>query len=558
MKELKDSQGDDKVMSRFQSKFQLTKKINNSINKIKEDTKSRIDKIKEDIALSQDLNRFINEWKDIMYELGLHTETYNTYTLLNIEKKPYGYCCNIYATKGLNLDDLEKAKSYIETGIGCIFLFYVKKGKKTAEAKFITEGFGGDKIKFIPPKTTQFELYLGNSVDGTPVIISAKEVSHFLLSGSNGSGKSRMLDCMITTLIHNCNELQLELYLAQIAKNDLVIYEDAKCCRAFCETLDEVEIMLSHIIKKMEERSKLIKPMRKDFKGSDISDYNKLHPSSPLSVCWVIFDEIASIMDKTGDEKDITKLKSKITKMIEEIARVGRALGIFLGVCIQRPTAQMLSPTVKSQTNLKISFSQNNIKSSEVATDDPNIAIGLDERVAVYSCRAKGFDFVKTPFINDSIIAEYVKPKSQRGHRDLFSDLEKLNKKPQPPKLIPNSTNMREETVSKPTDKGTAPLPSQIKEIKKEENISQEQNNKKDEATMTPKINTTKLNVKTPNGIMDFSAIDNTKTTIDEKIKENINNIPNYVPYEPINTKIVIDQTNLSLFKTQKPIKNKE
>lgn len=551
------------------SKPKIIKKICNKVN-------NKLNKIKEDITLNNEINCLINEWKDIMYELGLHTNTYNTYTLLNIEKKPYGYHCNIYATKGLDLEELEKAKPYIETGLGCIFLFYTKKGKKVAEAKFITEGFGGDKIKYVPPKTSPFELYLGNSVDGIPVIISVKDVSHFLLSGSNGSGKSRMLDCMITTLIYNCDETELELYLAQIAKNDLVIYEDAKCCRAFCETLSEVEIMLEHIMIKMDERSKLIKPMRKDFKGSDVSDYNKIHSDRKLSACWIIFDEIASIMDKTGDDKDTTKQKSKITKMIEEIARIGRALGIFIGVCLQRPTAQMLSPTVKSQTNLKISFAQNNIKSSEVATDDPHIAIGLDDRVAVYSCRARGFDFVKTPFINDKIIEQYIKPKSQRGHRNLFTDLKKIksDKSSQSQPKINNSDIKEDSIPSKQTDKGTAPLPPQIKKIPKEETheeisktqpkvsnikireILKDVSSKKEEVAVES-IPETKvvLNNKIPNGDMQFNKVDPTKVAANqEKLIENVKQIENYVPYKPIESKVIIDQTKIGILKTQKPI----
>lgn len=484
---------------------------------IKQKINSNLEKMKENISISKEINKLSNDWKDLMYELGLHTNTFNIFTLLNITKQPYGYSCNIYATKGLNLEDLEKAKPYIETGLGCIFIFNVKqKGSKIAEAKFVTNGFGGDDIKFTPPKTSPFELYIGNSVDGKPVIISSKKVSHFLLSGSNGGGKSRMLDCMISTLIYNCNESELELYLCQIAKNDLVIYEDAKVCRAFCDTLENVEIMLNHIMGKMKERDKLIKPMRKAFKGSDITDYNRIHPDRKLSVCWIIFDEIASIMDKTGDDKNTKNQKNKIIAMTEEIARVGRALGIFLGVCIQKPTAEMLSPTVKSQTNLRISFSQNNQKSSEVAMDDPYIALGLPDRIAVYSCRGGDFDFVKTPYIDDKTVEKYVASKYQSGHRNLFSDLRKLKKD------IRNQENKHKATQKSSLSNGKAPIP-----INKDENS------------------------------LTFDIIDKIGKEPNKPIVS-ICNSPDFVPYNPPdkNTK-VIDKTDTKLLLKSEESKKK-
>lgn len=546
---------------------------------LKQSINNKLAKMKEEAQINREINGLINDWKDIMYELKLHTETLNTFTLINIKKENYGFSSTIYATKGMNLEDLEKCKPNIETGLGCIFLYNKKKGSKTAEAKFITNGFGGNNIKFIPPKTSPFELYLGNSVDGSPVIISVKDVSHFLLSGSNGSGKSRMLDCMLTTLIYNCDETELELYLAQISKNDLIIYEDAKCCRAFCETLDEVEAMLKHCLEKMNERDKLIKPMRKDFKGSNISDYNKLHPDRKLSVCWIIFDELASVMNKNGNSAEVKKQKENIIAMMELIARVGRALGIFLGCCLQRPKAESLSPDIKSQANLRISFSQNNSKSSEVAMDDAQIAVGLDERVAVYSCRATGYDFVKTPYIDDKVIEKYVKPVSQRGHRNLFTDLKKIKKnfetiksnspqtnnngtteiQPIPPTTnaeLPNLQNI-EEIIKRTLDAQLKTPPKKITEKEKEVSVT----NSNETIQNKPIASQPKIKYEEEIIPIKFDKVDpEIKTKEVQELHENIKAIDNFVPYidySKFKKVKIIDQTKISS-KTEKPKKSKE
>lgn len=536
-------------------KISIKEKMNNTVTKIKKSLKEQSKK-----------DKFINAWKDIMFETGSYTESFKSLTIIDLNIESYGFSANILAPKGTKLEILEELKPYIETGLKCIFLYTRKKASDTVKAQFISKGFGGKGLKFVPPKTTPFELFLGYSVDGTPVIISVRDVSHFLLSGSNGSGKSRMLDCIITTLIHNCDETELELYLAQISKNDLVIYEDAKCCRAFCETLDEVEIMLEHIIEKMHERDKLIKPMRKDFKGSNISDYNKLYPHKKLSVCWIIFDEVASVMNKTGNIEKVKKQKDRIISMMENIARVGRALGIFLGVCLQRPKAESLSPDVKAQANLKISFAQNNTKSSEVAMDDSQIAIGLDERVAVYSCRASGYDFVKTPYIDDKLIEKYVKSKSQRGHRNLFTDLKKLeNNKLE--KL--NKTNINKiKEQSQQMGKGVITLPDIDKNAERNKNVITD--DIKENKNQLNQIKETALteNEKTSKTINDFNKaylvglkFDNVDPNIitkkEQRLKENISNIPNFVPYNPVKNTNVIDQTKIDMSNTEKPKRKK-
>lgn len=502
------------------------------------------DKFKENYRLRNKISKLINQWKEIMSQTNTYNQEFLTFTLSHIQEKDYGFKCRIYAPYGLSFDMLEKLKPIIENNLNCMFLYDKKKLDSFIMTRIVLTGFGsknGKDVLFIPPKISPCELYLGKSIDGENVIISVKDICHFLLSGSNGSGKSRMLDCMLTSLIYNCTEKELELYLVQISKNDLVIYEDAIQTRAFCETLEEAEIMFEHIIDKMKDRDKLIKPMRKDFKGSNITDYNKLHPHNQLSICWIIFDEMASLMNKMGNVNNIKQQKDRIIAMAEEIARVGRALGIFLGCCLQRPKADSLSSDIKAQANLRISFSQNNEKSSEIAMDDGKIAVGLDERVAVYSCKGSGYDFVKTPYIDDSIIAKYIKPKCKRGHRNLFTDLKKLQ---QDKRVIQNiDNNHTSDSGQDNQKKGTISLPK--KETKKEV-----------VKTIDNPINSTPSK---PYIELNFDNVDKDIAIKKERsLKNNIANIPNFVPYvsDKLKDITIIDKTNIILLPSQKPRKN--
>lgn len=474
--------------------------------------------------LKSEIGKLTDIWKEIMAQTGTYNEQFLTFTLSHIKKEiSFGWSCRIYVPYGLSFNILEKIKPIIENNLSCIFFYQEKKCQNFVMAKFVTEGFRN--TEFTIPKINPFQVYIGNEIDSVPAIVDLRKFPHIMISGANGSGKSRLLDCMITTSICNCNDRELHINLVQLAKNDLVIYEDAIQCKSFCDDLKKTNMMLEKIISIMDERSQLIRPLRKKGLGSDISDYNRLNFNNRMAVEMIIIDEYASITDTSNNDKQTKQLKQQIIGKIERIAQYGRALGCFLCVCLQRPTAQMLSPFVKSQSNLKISGKQNNQKSSEVAMDDPYVALNLEERVFVY--KTFDYNYIKTPYIDDKIILNSIKPCLIPNHKTLFDTVQEQ-------KII-SSPHINKEIINsvKNNDCGTSILPIQIKnKVKSKVN--------KDIA-------------------LTFDKVDPIKLSIDrEQLMKNISKIPNFVPYNPNNSTKVIDHTKIDLSKSQKPIKKKE
>jgi len=473
--------------------------------------------MKQNLKDSKEINEFVKSWQEVMYQTGTLNKDNKTFGFMTLKKELYGYETVVVAPNGLSFEVLDKLKTTIENNMGCMFLVTKVKGSKTVKAKFIFDGFKN--INFIPPKVTSYEVYIGNSVDGKPQIIDMRDYPHILLSGTNGSGKSRLLDCLLTTLICSCDTKEMLLYLVQLAKNDLVIYEDCIHCQAFCDNLIKADTMLTHVLKTMDDISSLIRPLRKAGKGSDVHDYNRLNPNNKIPTRYVVFDEYASITDMSNDCKETKALKQQIIGKVERIAQFGRALGVYQIVALQRAVATMLSPFVKSQSNLRISGKQTNQKSSEVAMDDSQVALDLDRRIFVY--KTFDFDYVKTPTINDKIILQNIKPFLNPKHNNLFSNLEKLKKDFRTPEHKPVKT--KEKGI------GIVELPKkkEVKEVEKPKFVS--------------------LPIK-------FDNVDPAKITEKQKtLEENIANIPNYVPYNPpIETPKILDRSKFEVIKTAK------
>lgn len=500
--------------------------IKNKHDKNPKITQSKIQKIKETLEINKKKQTLINDWIKVMAHTKMYNRNMDTFEIVDEEITTYGWQFKLLCPWGLSFEQLESVKCTIEDNLECMMLLKKNKTDKLAYVKLITNGFITKDFAIVKTKNP-FEIYIGNVVDGEPAVVDMKKYPHCMLSGSNGSGKSRLLDCILTNLICNNSYEDLTLYLVQLAKNDLIIYEDVKHCYAFCNTLEKTDIMLNHIIMQMDYISQLIAPLRKCGKGSDIHDYNKLHKNNKIPVRYVVVDEYASLTDSTNDNKENKDLKSKIVSKIERIAQYGRALGVFLIVCLQRPTANMLSPFVKSQSNLRISGKQNNSKSSEVAMDDSNIALNLEERIFVY--KTYDYDYIKTPTIDDKMIINHIKPYLQPNKRTLFDDAVKLNK-------VNNQDKVKNKDRVNTTDleKGKENIAKENQLKNKEEELKmKEEYIKQQELAIKKQMDSLKKDNESNKKQIEHYNYDKVDPNKHKELINNIKKIPNFVPYNP-------------------------
>lgn len=370
------------------------------------------------------LNKFKNQWLDIMVEANLYNKLYNTYSLNHLKITEYGIKGQIYKVPPLTYDKLQNNIDIIEENLGCCIILNNEKGNKWINAKFVFNQNKDKKFEIINEKCP-YKVYLSNDYSGNSILADLRKHPHILVSGTTRSGKSKLADCAITNLVCNNSPKDLQLYLFQVAKNDLCLYEDLEHTMAFADTLDKTLTALNYINDVIvPQRNELIKPYRKKAILDNIWEYNDLKKTEKYPMILLCFDEMASIFQTKGDTKSVKEMKDEITRNIQNISQYGASLGIFLLSSIQRPTMDMLPPFIKSQSNTIISLRQANSRSSEVATDDSKLALGLKQREFVY--KLDEWDYGLVPLVDNKEIYNYIKPYLKPNHRTLFDDLEKL------------------------------------------------------------------------------------------------------------------------------------
>lgn len=414
---------------------------------------------------SREIAQFEKNWITLMANLKLFNEMKQTFSLNNLEKTSYGYKANILIVAALSFNQLDSKREFIEDYMGCMVVFNKAKRSNIIHAEFIFSIDKGVEYKVVKAKPT--ELYLANTYSDKPIVIDVVKYPHLLITGGTRSGKSKLMDCMLTNLVCNRNETELELYLCQVAKSDLILYSDCKQTRAFADNLKKTLILLQHIENKMIERDKLIKPLRKKALADNYMDYNKINTNNQLSTTYVVFDEMSSLFQTKGNDRNTKKDKENIVQSIRKISQFGAGLGIFLICSLQRPTVDNLDPFIRSQCTCIVSFRQNNSKSSEIVLDDSKMALGLEQREFIYYTNK--YNYAIVPVVNNRKIYELIKSNIEKDHRDLFKDL----KKQQYRKCIPvDFTRMERELLRTKEDvikeniskiQGYIPYPSDIK-----------------------------------------------------------------------------------------------
>jgi len=346
-------------------------------------------------------------WKKIMQENSLVNEDNVTYTLAKINPTEYGFLCVVAIPPGFSFEELEAKLEVLQSGLkGIVELQHnVFNG-------WITMRVYRNPLKdltFAPQATKPNEVYIGYTFS-KHIIIDMNTHPHLLIAGINGSGKTRGLYCTLTNMIANHSADEINLYMSQIGKTDLLLYRNCPQIIEFARTPDKSLRMYKDIYAKLKERELLIeKCMNKGI--LNIEDYNKKMPEK-LPYIYVVSDEFSLYMPDNSDTKEEKALKEMCLDILKYIIKIGRAYGVFLIMCLQRTTNDQMPQLLKSQVNTKITYRQTDVHSSRnVIDNDDALKLQKREAIAIADERYR----LKTPFIDEEFIKKYInRPKDSK------------------------------------------------------------------------------------------------------------------------------------------------
>lgn len=260
-------------------------------------------------------------------------------TILKIAEQGEKLTLVFSVPKGMNPDDIEK-RSYVlrqHFGNNIKLDLDVKRGilqvynaglpdKWTYRYDDATEAIQGLKVPIV----------CGQSFEGDLKVYDMVENPHLLISGETGSGKSSELRSILTTLIKSKRPEELQLILGDLKRSEFHLFKRIDHVQGVYHSPAELIPVLQKVKMEMEKRGDMLDQ-------EEVNSIDQLKKKLPYLV--VCIDEVA-----------LLKGESDVTDILEEISSIGRSLGVFLILSMQRPDAKLLDGKLKVNLTVRMGF----------------------------------------------------------------------------------------------------------------------------------------------------------------------------------------------------------
>ncbi len=204
---------------------------------------------------------------------------------------------------------------------------------------------------------------IGKDISGDAVVGELNKMPHLLIAGQTGSGKSVMINTLLTSLLYRNSPSEMKLILVDPKQVEMAPYEDIP--HLLTPVITEPEKTISALkwaVNEMERRYKLLA----EEKIRDIKSYNQKVQSGSKKISVedadgnkqqvdegampyivIVIDELADLMMVAARD---------VEALIVRLAQKARAVGIHLVLATQRPSVDVITGLIKANVPARIAF----------------------------------------------------------------------------------------------------------------------------------------------------------------------------------------------------------
>jgi S-DNA-T family DNA segregation ATPase FtsK/SpoIIIE len=204
---------------------------------------------------------------------------------------------------------------------------------------------------------------IGKDIAGEAVVGELNKMPHLLIAGQTGSGKSVMINTLLTSLLYRNAPSDMKLILVDPKQVEMAPYEDIP--HLITPVINEPEKTISALkwaVNEMERRYKLLA----EHKVRDIKTYNtkiqngrktitvqdeegaeQQHENGAMPYIVIVIDELADLMMVAARD---------VEALIVRLAQKARAVGIHLVLATQRPSVDVITGLIKANVPARIAF----------------------------------------------------------------------------------------------------------------------------------------------------------------------------------------------------------
>ncbi len=211
-------------------------------------------------------------------------------------------------------------------------------------------------------------LGLGKDLMGRPVVTKMDKMPHLLIAGATGTGKSVGLNAMIISLLYKATPDEVKFIMIDPKRIELSVYNEIphlispvvtdmkKATNALFWAVKEMErryeLLEENGLRNLAQYNEMIREKQRILADRPSGDPEQamgegLPDQEPLPYIVVIVDELSDLMMVASKDVEFA---------LTRLAQMARAAGIHIIIATQRPSADVLTGTIKANFPTRISF----------------------------------------------------------------------------------------------------------------------------------------------------------------------------------------------------------
>jgi len=204
---------------------------------------------------------------------------------------------------------------------------------------------------------------IGKDISGGAIVGELNKMPHLLIAGQTGSGKSVMINTLLTSLLYHNSPSDMKLILVDPKQVEMAPYEDIPhLLTPVITEPDKTISALKWAVNEMQRRYSLLA----EHKVKDIKSYNNQvrvtgsrvtvadefgipqeHENGAMPYIVIVIDEMADLMMLAARD---------VEALIVRLAQKARAVGIHLVLATQSPRVDVITGLIKANIPARIAF----------------------------------------------------------------------------------------------------------------------------------------------------------------------------------------------------------
>lgn len=213
----------------------------------------------------------------------------------------------------------------------------------------------------LPNKKEKLYVPAGKAISGEPISISITSMPHCLISGATNSGKSVCANSIICSLLLNYKPDELKMIMIDPKKVEMLFYTNLP--HLLCPIITESSkalVALDKLVKEMMHRFDTFASLGVKNIAA-YNEYRKQKNEMIMPFIILIVDEFAELM--------AYKQSNLVEEKVQTLVQLGRAAGIHLILCTQRPSVNVITGTIKNNIPCRMTFRLSSFADSKTVID---------------------------------------------------------------------------------------------------------------------------------------------------------------------------------------------